>query len=265
MKTTLALVALCLAATPRAWAASEMYRLYDVDPHGLDPKAVKAIRDVVGSCAVSEMSRMGPSPQQVAACNATVASAVALGPPAVLAALARLDEGTISGRAVGALYDIVRRSGDIELIEPLVRALEREDPHGIGNPRQYERTFIVEALGWITYTELKGTPAIQWRTWATAHPHPSRSVLLAERLAQVEAQIASGKLEDIVEAARFLGTQAGGAIRARRLLDELEAHPPLTHEQITLIRQARWRLPDPPVAPTQPAQPHPQAALLPRS
>lgn len=244
MNTRLVVLALSLLAAPRARASADRpYPLYDVDAAKLEPSAKAAVEEASRVCTVSTMSRMGPSPGAVAACNAATGKAIALGTPAAYAALAALDTGDPTARAIASLYDIVGRSGDLALVEPLIRALEREDKQGLGNPRQFERNLIADALAALTYTELRGTPAVQWRAWSNEHPNPSRATLRTARLAAVEVQIATGRVEEIVEAARFLATQPGGATRARVLLDGAESQPGLTHTQQSLVRQARWRLP----------------------
>ncbi len=243
-KLALLVPGLLALGAPRA-QASERYPLYDIPAASLDREAKVAVRKVVRACGEEADSRMGPSPLDIRRCNDAVGKALPHGVRAATAALAAIDrigESDDGRAAVGRLYDLVARSGDLKFLEPLVGALEREQKNHHDDAVS-DRSDITLTLSMLTYAEPKGAPAAAWRTWLSAHPNPIRAALLAERLTQIEAQLARGDFDELITAARFLGTQPGGATRARGILDGLAARPALTHAQTASLRRARARLP----------------------
>lgn len=260
-------LALALLGTPALAQASEaFYRLYDVDPKALDPHAVEAVSKLERDCAYSMMSRLGPSPRQAAACDAQVKKVAALGSAGARAALAQLDteHGGFGGRS--RLYDVVARAGDLGFVEPLVKALEREEAEGLGNPRHYERNSISNALAALTYAEVKGTPAIQWRAWVDAHHGVDRATLLAERATEVESKIATGTVEEISSGARFIAFQGGSPLRARKILTAYAARTDLSFADRHQVKLTLDNIPS--NEPRAAQKPGPQTALrteIPRS
>jgi len=264
-------LALAVLALPALSHASEsFYRLYDVDPKTLDSHAVSEVKKLEESCAYSQMSRLGPSPQQAAACDAQVKKVSALGSAGARAALAALDNehGGFGGR--NRLYDVVGRSGDLGLVETLVRGLEREETQGLGNARHYERTSIANALATLTYADLRGTPAIQWRAWADAHRGVDRAGLIEERAAEVEKIVATGTVEEITSAARFLAAPGRAPARARKILTALSERADLRYDQRQTVKYALDAIPNVTTKPaanpaTKPSEPTAQRADIPRS
>jgi hypothetical protein len=259
--------AVLVALGGAARASSEhFYRMYDVAPASLDPRAVEAAARVAQDCNYSMLSRIGPRPEEMLRCNAAEEKLVALAASGARAALAALDDENVGHGARARLYDVMGRIGDLALVEPLVRGLEREEAAGLGNPRQMERSYIATTLTALTYAELKGTPAIQWRAWLRAHPAPSRAALLAERAAEVDKMVASGDYSEVFQAAEFLGSHQATRARARKIFESLLTRTELDYDQRRALHRALDRLPLP--APTAAAKPqvHPaQAAEVPRS
>jgi hypothetical protein len=139
----------------------------------------------------------------------------------------------------------VGRTGDTRYIEPLVQALEREEKAGLGNSRTYERQALAHALTAITYASPKGTPAIQWRTWADTHADRTRAQLLDERRAEVEATLVSGSVQERASAAAFLATRPETRQRGLDVLEQLahEPHDDGAHryimDELVRVREAR--------------------------
>ena len=181
MKRHLVHLSLLLAGAAQATEAGH-YSLFQHAPHERDRDAEQHIDKVITGCGYSEMSRMGPSEAQRSACHVAERRAVALGARVAQAAIDRLDDEGLSRPQRIHLYSVIGRAADLSAVEPLVKALEREERAGLGNDRRYERQAISNALTAITYAAPKGTPAIQWRQWADAHRDRTRAELLDEHL-----------------------------------------------------------------------------------
>ena len=174
-------IAVVVLSIPSLAGASEI-RLYDpVDPGLVRKDAEAKVVDMSSICGRNDMSRLGPSPAQRQRCDDAVKKVSALGKAGAYAALAHLDDDRIFGRH--NLYVVIGKSGALELVEPLVRALDREAALEQGE-RHYEVSSIVHALTGLTYAAPKGTPAIQWRKWADEHRGMDRAALLREHEAE---------------------------------------------------------------------------------
>lgn len=238
----LAAAALC-ALAPRAHASLEgRYRLFDVDDRGIDKKVRAAIAAVEATCTYSLYSRVGPRPSEVARCNRAEADAVALGPDAARMALVRIDQGTGPG-AMNRLYDVVARVGDLRLVDTLIRGLEENERHGLAGIRRYETPLIVRVLSTLTYAELNGTPAIQWRAFWDAHHDKTRAQLFALRLAEARVQVAADDVEVATSGARFLAEQPLTRTESRRALEALLRREGLTELQRAHIQDILRRIP----------------------
>lgn len=228
MKTKLC-VTLFALAVPQLASATEL-RLYDPVDRSLVTKEAEAkVADMVRICARGALSRIGPSPAQLEQCRVAERKVEQLGPLGARAALAQLELPSMDGRYT--LYEIIGRSGSTDLIEPLVKALEREAAAGMDNPRHYEVGNITRTLTSITYAAPKGTPAIQWRKWADAHRGMDRAALLRERRAEVETQVAASDVDIRIEAAAFLADQDDTHERGKQVLTEISARTDLSPEQ----------------------------------
>jgi hypothetical protein len=237
-----------LAST--ANASENFYRLFD-PPERVEDKAKAEVARVAKDCNYSEMSRIGPRPEQVARCNAAEEKLIALGSNGARAAIAAIDDESTRYNVRWRLYDVIARSADLAFVEPLVVALEREEARGLGNVRHFERQAIAQALETLTYAELKGTPAIQWREWANAHRGQAREQLYAERVAGARTDIAGGTVEQATVSARFLAMQPPTRGEGVRALKALLARPDLTHTQRINVEAVLGQVPE---APAQVAQ-----------
>ncbi len=170
-------IAILVLGIPSLATAGEL-RLYDpVDPSLVRKDAEAKVLDMSDVCAGNDMRRIGPSPAQQKRCDDAVQKVSALGKVGAYAALAHLDDDRRFGRR--NLYEVIGNSDAFELVEPLVRALEREAVLEKGE-RHYEVNSIVYALTALTYAAPKGTPSIEWRKWADAHRGIDRAALLRE-------------------------------------------------------------------------------------
>jgi hypothetical protein len=226
-------VLLCVLAVPQLASAKAM-RLYDsLDRQGISDEVRERVRAMAETCEEGSMSRIGPSPKERARCEANQRKVMALGPTAARAALAYVDDAKFGARY--SLYDVIARNGGVELVEPMVRALEAEAGESTDNVRHYEVGMIARTLSVITYAAPKGTPSIQWRKWADAHRGVERSALLRERLRQANEEVNSPELATRIEAAAFLAEQDGSRGLGKRVLDELSARKDLDPDMRRLI------------------------------
>jgi hypothetical protein len=243
-----AVVALLIGVGASAHASSErFYPMYDVSPGTLEKRAVEAAAKVAESCDYSMFSRIGPRPGEMARCNDAEQKLVSQGAAGARAAMAMLDDEHLGHGARGRMYDVIARVADTAFVEPLIVALEREDKAGMGNPRQYEKNNIVAALTAITYSEQKGTPAIQWRAWQDSHKGMTRDQLLAARATEVEQIVAKrtrdGDFDEVMSAARFLGTHQATRLRAKAIMESVLAREDLSYDQRKQVQMALARLP----------------------
>ncbi len=208
------------------------------------------------ACTYSEFSRIGPRPGEVARCNAAEEKAVALGADAARAALARLDDEQTDATARWRLYDTVARVGDLAFVEPLVRGLEREDEHGLGGERHYERAAIARVLKTLTYADPKGTPAIAWRAWADRHRGTTRAQLFAERVERARGDLTQKDTYEAATAAHFLAMLPATRSEGVAALMEILARKDLP---VALRMHVRSLLEKVPTAPAQLAQAKPAA------
>jgi len=155
--------------------ATERMQLFD-RPHA-DEEATRRASAVASSCAYSEMSRIGPSDEQVARCNKAEEKLLALGTRAIPAVLHALDDGRMSSGAVNRSYDVLARAGDPSIAASLVDALEKLEAHP-DSARAFERWPLKNALERLTHAGLGAkASARDWRAWIDAHrDRPAKSI-----------------------------------------------------------------------------------------
>jgi hypothetical protein len=233
------LVALAALARP-VWASGDAqhYPLFGLSERDTDARAREALRRVIKDCEASEMSRIGPSPAQIARCEKAEKKALALGPKVARAALVYLDSPAMEEEQQGIyrLYDLVARAGGLELVEPLIRGLERNEREGLAGARRYETQLIADALTALTYAEPKGTPAIQWRAFWSQHHDKSRAELWALRTDEARTQTKSADFTLALGAARFLAGQAHTRKEGLSALSALAARPELSPAERRQLR-----------------------------
>jgi hypothetical protein len=204
-----------------AQASSQVRPLFDVNARGIESQVKAAVEKMEANCEYSMFSRTGPRPAEVARCNRAEEKAISYGTPAARMALARLDSGHVDYSATYRLYDLVARVGDLELVEPLVRGLERLEKPAYSE-RADESHAIVRTLSTLTYAKLDSKqPAAAWRVWADAHKGKTRAELLDERVAAARVEAATPTFTAAIAAARFLAQQPATRQEGRVALESL--------------------------------------------
>lgn len=197
-RTALAAFALLLSAPHARAAIGSHSTLFDIEKRDVDKGALERIANVDAKCTVSMMSRIGPTPAQREQCDTAMFTALATPREAAVAALYYLDTTEKRAMSVWRIYDVVARSGQLDLAEKLVAALEKIEARQEKEPRSYERGAIAQTLSRLTFAEPKGTPAIAWREWLTAHKHETRPQLLAAHVARLRTVIANPETDGSV-------------------------------------------------------------------
>lgn len=246
MKRVMVAVGMLLTAGG-AHASSEVRPLFDVNARGIESRVKDAVEKMEAQCEYSMFSRIGPRPGEVARCNKAEEKAISQGAAAARMALVRLDSGHVNYSATYRLYDLIARVGDLDVVEPLVRGLERLQKPAFAE-RADEANAIVRTLTTLTYARLDAKqPATAWRAWAVAHKGKSRPELLEERIAASRVEVATPSFTQAIAAARFLAqqpaTRAEGRVALELLLSR-ELTPSERRQVESAIRQV----------PTAPAQ-----------
>ena len=197
-RTALAAFALLLSA-PYARASIPSTTLYDIGKESVDKAALERIATVERACTVSMMSRIGPTPQQRAQCDAAIVAALEKPREAAHAALYFLDQPSPNRFSnTWRMYDVIARSQQLDLTEKLVVALERIEAGRVEQPRTHERTAIASTLQRLTFADPKGTPAIAWREWLTEHKHETRPQLLAAHVVRLRRLLTNPSTEQSI-------------------------------------------------------------------
>jgi hypothetical protein len=208
--------------TARAGGDDTAERIFD--DAGFDPRpdanVNREIAAVIKHCAFEEMSREGPRPGQVAACNGAVERLSKRGPAATGPVLAALDRYAGRDSRRSRLYDVLARTGDTRLIEPLVNAMARITTRKLDG-RAYEIGFMNEALIELTRAPVGDrVPWVQvaarsqrrdqmdlvvdWKLWAADHAGKSHAELVAEAFADARAHSADSDPARAYRAVRYL-------------------------------------------------------------
>jgi len=225
------------------------YALYSgLSREGVSPEVKAAVKKVEKACGFSLYSRGGPRPAEVKRCNQAEERALALGPEVARWALVRVDDSLKSddGEAAQRLYDLVGRSGDLTLVEPMIAGLEILAKKRSDHFRQYyEREFIVGTLQEITFADLIGTPSIQWRQFWQVNKDKTRAELYALRLAEARRE-ATAKETDFDRAAKqafFLANHLETRTEGIDLLTEFSKREELKENQQRLLKSYLRRVP----------------------
>ena len=251
MRRTLGII-LCAASTTLAGAAraeSPVGRVYGDAAVGDPADAAAEAAAVEKRCAFNVMSRRGPDPSEVEACEGAVARLERRGPEAAAAIFAVLDHDRAGWHAKQRLYHALARTHDARAIEPLIRGMARIATRKLGE-RDWEIGMIDAALRELTRASAgerapwEQAPVraphddavdqvIDWRLWHERHLGRSHEELAAERLADARAHAADPDAARAYQAVEYLlrYAPAEGAPAARALLDRADlptaGRPPL--------------------------------------
>jgi hypothetical protein len=201
-------VALTLASAGAAHAEDlTHHRVFgDAGVGPADSAALAETAAVEKACSFNVMSRRGPDPEDVAACEAATARLMKRGVAAAPAIFASLDKEKVSYHAKQRLYDLLARTHDTQLVEPLIRGMARIASRKL-DAREWETGMIHRALGeisrapvnepapWVQATRRSPqaesiSQTIDWRLWHEAHRGVSHDKLAADRLADARAHAA---------------------------------------------------------------------------
>ena len=203
-------VALTLASAGAAQAEDlTHHRVFgDVKVGPADSASLAEAAAVEKACSFSVMSRRGPDPEDVAACEAASARLMKRGVAAAPAIFASLDKDNnkVNYHAKQRLYDLLARTHDTQLVEPLIRGMARIASRKT-SAREWETGMIHRALGEISRAPVSESApwvraskrstrdesvmqAFDWRLWHEEHRGVSHDKLAADRLADARAHAA---------------------------------------------------------------------------
>lgn len=240
----------------------------DAGFNAANAKAARAeIAIVERDCSRSEMMREGPSPEEMARCQAATAKLTRRGVAAVGPILAALDEDGASWNVRNQLYQILARTHDTRLVEPLVRGMARIAMRKLPN-REWEADLIHEALVELTRAPVsevtpwaRGTlrsarqeqisRVVDWRLWLEENRGASHAELASKRLEDERAHVEDADPARAFRAARYLltrepaeGLLAVGKVAGRPDLpkdgqNELDWRAEQAREQVALDKKKR--------------------------
>lgn len=134
--------------------------------------------------------------EEYARCDAAIIATTEVPGAVGLSALAYRDaELAKPDRArldVALVYRVVAHAGQLEVLDPLVTALERLE-RGATFAERSEASLIHWTLGELTYTKPTDHSASAWRRWLAAHANETRAQLLAAHLDRLRATITNPK------------------------------------------------------------------------
>lgn len=282
------------ASVDARWGAPRVY-----DDAGFEaPKSGKAIAlemaAVNARCTYSELSREGPRPSDMAACEAAVSKVIQRGSEAIGPILAALDNQRTQWGTRRRLYDVLARTKDTRLAEPLIRGMARITTRKI-ETRAWEVWAIHDVLSELTHApvheRLPGYKTrhvaskrraldlvVDWRLWLEGREGKSHDELVLERtndeLAHAEdpdAQRAYRAVSYLLRARRAEGIAAG-----KKLLEREDFSKNLVEQlkyQIVRAEDARTKAvaakkspgPAPAASKSEPAKGHDAAAPAPQA
>ncbi len=255
-----ALFAVSILGAGSALAEESWSKIYDTQP----PKAARQeVARVEKSCNFHMMSRMGPDPREVAACDAAVTQLQARGPAGVPAILAALDREDVGYGARGRLYTALARVGDGAVAEQMVDGMAK-----IATGKVQSRLYEVDSMEEVVRTITKASPeepapwaaepvvdpyrqltddVVSWRLVAKANAGKSQQEVGDARLADARAHASDPDVARAYEAIRYLkdnapdeALQAADALLARMPQSAVkDRKDPRTHVE-SLRRQAEW-------------------------
>lgn len=215
------------------------------------------------SCNFRMMSRMGPDPKEVAACDAAISGLEARGAAAVPAMLAALDREEVGYGARSRLYTALARVGDGAVAAKMVDGMAKIAT-GKMQPRLYEVDSMEEVVRTITKAEPPSrapwvvAPVVDpyrkltddvmsWRLLDRANAGKTPQQIQDERLADARAHVGDPDVERAYMAIRYLkdsapdeAMSAADALLARLPKSEgNDRKDPRAHIE-SLRRQAEW-------------------------
>lgn len=275
-------VALTLASAGAAQAEDmRQHRIFgDAKMGSVDHAALAESAAVERACTFNVMSRRGPDPEDLAACEAAAARLEKRGIAAAPAIFASLDKANVSYYAKRRFYELLARTKDTRLIEPLIGGMARIASRGL-DARGFEAEMIDQTLGEITRAPVgerapwvKGvarsqrdgaiTLAVDWRLWHAEHRDVSHEKLAADRLADARAHAGDKDAARAFGAVRYLlerepaeGLEAAQALQDRKDLpregkDNLGYYMRQANSEIEAAARAAERAAEPKTKPLAP-------------
>jgi hypothetical protein len=264
LRSALAFACATLAAAPAVFAdasaedAKHLHLYQDVKLGPVSPEARRAVQDVVKSCAYSMMARVGPSPRDRARCDNAAAQAAKVD-GAARASLLALELADTPGTARFRLYDVVAKSGDLALAEPLARALARVDQAHAQTMMLDDSFPIGHTLAALTYASIGERAPWQryerpnlrqrsdeWTAFLAARRGWSRDQLKAERVSDARAHRADADQTRAYFAASFLAGQPDTRAEGKEALERLLARDDLPANAKSSVRSVLGSIEAPP-------------------
>jgi len=232
-------VVLTLASASAAQAEDlRHHRIFgDANVGSVDSASLAETAAVEKACSFNVMSRRGPDPEDLAACEAAASRLEKRGIAAAPAIFAALDKEKVSYYAKRRLYDALARTRDTRLVEPLIAGMARIASRRVG-AREFEGEMIHQTLGelsraqvgerapWVKTARRSDheeaiSQAIDWRLWHEEHRGVAHEKLAADRLADARAHAADKDAERAFGAVRYLlEHQPKEGLEAARVLGE---------------------------------------------
>lgn len=214
-----------------------------------EPRAPKKmieleLKAVQSKCVFSRFSREGPSLAEVRVCEGAVAQVARRGPAAIGAIFKALDDGNTTWEAKRRLYDLLARTKDTRLIEPLVRGLSRITARHLKN-REWELSVMQDALSELSQAPIRealpGIPdtrqvslrrrtldvIVDYRYWLEQNAGLSYDELVAKRTAEEIEHVNDENIERSYRAILYLlkhknaaGIEAGAKFAGREDVPE---------------------------------------------
>lgn len=256
-----ALFAASMLCAGGALAEESWGKIYDESGPGKVGKS--EVARVEKSCNFRMMSRMGPDPREVAACDGAIKQLQARGPAAVPAILVALDREEVGYGARSRLYTALARMGDGAVAERMVDGMAKI-ASGKLQGRLYEVDSMEEVVREITKAEPEArapwvaTPVVDpyrkltddvmsWRLVAKANAGKTPQEVESERLADARAHASDPDVEKAYRAIRYLkdhepeeAMKAADELLARLPKSEVkDRKDPRPHLE-SLRRQAEW-------------------------
>jgi hypothetical protein len=207
-----------LLSARSALAEESWGKIYDQSGPGTVGK--QEVARVEKSCNFRMMSRMGPDPREVAACDGAIKQLQARGAAAVPAILAALDREEVGYGARSRLYTALARVGDATVADRVVDGMAKI-ASGKMQGRLYEVDSMEEVVREITKAEPEGRApwvpepvvdpyrkltddVVSWRLVAKANAGKTPQQVESERLADARAHVNDPDVEKAYKAIRYL-------------------------------------------------------------
>lgn len=256
-----ALFAVSMLSAGSALAEESWGKIFDESGPGKVGK--QEVARVEKSCNFHMMSRMGPDPREVAACDGAIKALQARGPSAVPAILAALDREDVGYGARSRLYTALARVGDASVADKMVDGMAK-----IATGKMQGRLYEVDSMEEVVRDITKAAPeerapwiaapvvdpyrkltddVVAWRQVAKANAGKTPQEVADARLADARAHANDPDVERAYQAVRYLkdnapeeAMQAADALLARLPKSETrDRKDPRPHFE-SLRRQAEW-------------------------